>query len=101
MRGSYALLLLLSIGGLIYLDYRYRVAYFKHPDRTRRILAIVLAVFVLWDVLGIVANIFFIGHTTVLLGWQIGQFPIEEILFLMLLSYSSLMTYLLLKRRVN
>lgn len=99
MTGAYLLALLLSLAGLAIIDYRWKVAYFVQPRRTITVLAMSVAAFVAWDIAGILANIFFIGSNEYLLGVRIGEFPLEEIFFLTLLTYCSLISYLLVKRR--
>lgn len=99
MKGSYLLLLLISLSGLAFIDYRLRLAFFKDRKRTVKILLITLVLFILWDVAGILSHIFFIGQNHYLLGLGIGQFPLEELCFLMLLNYTSLLIYLIIKKQ--
>lgn len=93
MRGSYLLALLVSIIGLGILDYRYKLALFHDMGRALKVLGLSLAAFITWDALGIVFKIFFIGANPYLLGLHIGQFPFEEMFFLVLLIYCSLVLY--------
>jgi lycopene cyclase domain-containing protein len=97
MSGSYALALVVSLAGLLFIDYRFKLAFFFDRARTTKIMLICMLVFIVWDVLGIIGDIFFIGQNSVLLGVQIGEFPIEELLFLALLNYSSLICYRFIK----
>jgi len=99
MRGEYLLFLLAAITCIGAMDYRWKLAYFNKPAQTWKILIISLVVFIIWDIAGILDKIFFIGHNHLLIGVRIGQFPVEEIFFLVLLNYSSLIIYLLLRRR--
>lgn len=99
MTGLYLFALLVSISGLLFIDYRLRLAFFLHFKRTLKIMLIAEILFIVWDISGIVGRIFFIGQTKFLLGLRIGQFPLEELFFLILLNYSSLLIYLVLKRR--
>lgn len=101
MKGLYLLLLLVSISGLTYIDYRMKLAFFLHPNRTLKIMLVTMTVFVLWDITGITWHIFFIGQNTYLLGLRVGQFPLEELFFLALLNYTSLLMYLSLRRRAS
>lgn len=98
MSGSYALALIISLAGLGFIDYRFKLAFFYNRARTIKIIAICLFVFIVWDIAGILANIFFIGQNNLLLGIRIGQFPVEEIFFLVLLNYCSLVCYVCIKR---
>lgn len=100
MSGMYIIALLVSIAGLGIIDYKLRLAYFYNAQLTLRVLLVSVLVFVVWDVLGIRMNIFFIGSEKYLLGLRIGQFPLEEIFFLVLLNYCTLIIYLFIKRQV-
>lgn len=99
MPGLYLLLLLCSIAGLATLDWRCRLAFFHDAKRAARIVLLTITVFAIWDILGILSGIFFIGDTNLLIGVQVGEFPLEEVFFLLLLSYTSLLVYLALRRR--
>lgn len=101
MSGMYIVALLVSIAGLGIIDYKLRLAYFYNARLTLRVLLVSVLVFVVWDVLGIRMNIFFIGSEKYLLGLRIGQFPLEEIFFLVLLNYCTLIIYLFIKRQVQ
>lgn len=98
MPGLYAAFLLVSIAGLSVIDYRYRLAFFYRTKQSLVVLAIALATFILWDIAGILSAIFRIGENDLLIGLRVGEFPLEEILFLILLNYTSLITYCLLRR---
>lgn len=99
----YLILLILSMIGLSLIDYRYKLAFFYNKNTTYKILLITIGIFIIWDILGILLNIFFIGKTKYLLGLNIGEFPIEELFFLSLLSYNTLVVYrfLVYKRKSN
>lgn len=99
MPGLYALFLLISIGGLGILDYRYKLAMSIKPRQALTILAISITIFIFWDIAGIAADIFRIGDNNLLIGLRVGDFPVEELLFLVLLNYNSLVVYTALQRR--
>lgn len=101
MSGMYIIALLVSIAGLGIIDYKLRLAYFYNARLTLQVLIVSVLVFVVWDVLGIRMNIFFIGSEKYLLGLRIGEFPLEEIFFLVLLNYCTLITYIFIKRKVQ
>lgn len=100
MPGLYALFLLCSIAGLGILDYRFKLAVFYKPKQALSILAVAIGVFIIWDIAGIMTNIFRIGENNLLIGLHIGEFPVEELLFLVLLNYTSLVVYCLIRRRI-
>ena len=93
MRGAYLAVLLLAIGCLGLIDWRYRLAYFNNVARTIKVLATTVVFFIVWDVAGIGLNIFHIGQTKYLTGIGIGEFPLEELFFLILLNYNMLLAY--------
>jgi lycopene cyclase domain-containing protein len=90
----YLLALLISIAGLATLDYRYRLAFWLDRRRTVLTIAIGIAVFICWDLIGIKLGIFFHGNSQYALPFRIlPEFPIEELFFLTLLCYVSLLVY--------
>ena len=89
--------LLIAIVGTGLLDFRHRLAIFGGaPWRTLLIVSIAVGFFVVWDVVGISEGIFFRGSGPWMTGVLLGpELPLEEVFFLMLLSYSTLIVYLL------
>jgi lycopene cyclase domain-containing protein len=91
-QAAYLLALLVSIAGLAVLDHRFRLAIFYDAARTIKTILAGLAVFILWDILGIRLGIFFTGDSKHLTGLQFGpEFPVEELFFLILLIYTTLL----------
>lgn len=93
MKGSYLLALVAMIFCLALVDNRFKLAYFKNKTRTLKTLITAAMIFIFWDVAGIILKIFFIGTNKVLTGIKIGQFPLEEVFFLVVLCYSSLLMF--------
>jgi lycopene cyclase domain-containing protein len=94
MYGIYLLILVLSLGGLYLLDRTHNLAF--SVDAKRSLLSMVPAyiLFLVWDIAGIASGIFFRGENTLLTGIQIfPEFPIEELFFLALLCYSTLIVF--------
>lgn len=88
----YAASLLVSIAGLALLDRRFRLAAWVAPGRTAAIVALMVLGFLMWDAAGVALGIFFRGPGPVQTGLQIApEIPVEEVLFLTLLSYLSLL----------
>lgn len=91
---AYLLVLVFSLGGLTYLDYKKRLAWFWNWRTTLLILSINLAFFLLWDVVNIAAGIIATNQI-----WVSGLYivtpnlPIEEFLFLTLLGYQALLLW--------
>ena len=94
MNYSYLIALLVSFVGMIVVDKRFALAYFY--DRRATLLSVIVgvAVFILWDIIGIVRGIFFSGQSPYMSGIYLGpEFPIEEIIFLTFLCYFTLIMY--------
>lgn len=95
----YLAALVISIGCLILTDYRYRLAFWYDARRTAWTLAIAVVVFIVWDAIGISLGIFFKGDSPYMLPWTIApEFPVEELFFLFLLTYVTLLIYRGLQR---
>ena len=91
----YGASLLVSIIGLALIDRRFVLAAWVAPGRTLSVVAMCVGGFLLWDLGGIGLGIFFRGTGP----WQSGlllapELPVEELLFLTLLSYLALLLYL-------
>jgi lycopene cyclase domain-containing protein len=87
----YLAALLISIAGLATLDFKFKLAIAKSKGYLCLIL-IPLVFFLTWDLAGISAGIFFRGNTQHLTGILLAtELPLEEIFFLILLSYSALL----------
>jgi lycopene cyclase domain-containing protein len=94
MQWLYLLTLLVSIGGLLITDHRWKLAFYRDAWRTLKTLGLAIGVFILWDLLGISLGIFFHGGSAFTLPYRLApEFPIEEIVFLFLLTYSALIVY--------
>lgn len=92
--------LLVSLAGLGFLDWRYRLAIFDQPRRALLTVSIGVAAFLVWDAVGVGLGIFFIGDAPYLTGVVIAaEVPIEEFFFLTLLVYQTLLLWLALSRR--
>lgn len=94
---AYAGALLVSLAGLAVLDLRLRLVLFAGRDEARRgaaVLAIGVGFFVLWDLVGIGLGVFFRGATRYLSGVLVApELPVEELGFLTLLCYLTLLVY--------
>lgn len=99
---GYLSFLLISILGLGAIDYRHRLALWVAPLPALFTLAISVAFFLVWDVVGIANGVFFRGDAPHLTGILIApELPIEEVFFLVLLSYTTLIFYTALTKRVS
>lgn len=97
--GAYLIALLFSVGGLITLDLRFKLAIAIQPKRTMLTLLVAVLFFLGWDAIGVANGIFFEGNSGLLLGLDLANnIPVEELIFLILFCYSILLGYLALER---
>ena len=91
---AYLIGLCISLVGLAVIDYRYKLAFWHNAHRTMWTIGTAISVFVIWDILGILLGIFFHGGSPWTLALRIlPEFPIEELFFLSLLCYVTLLLY--------
>lgn len=91
---SYLAFLLVGIAGMAVIDWRYKLALWHDRRRTLLTLAISIAVFVVWDIAGIALGIFFHGGSELTLPLRLlPEFPLEELFFLLLLCYCTLVIF--------
>lgn len=96
----YLTALIVSIAGLATLDWRYRIAMFVDARRTALTVAIAVVVFLVWDLIGTGLGIFFIGDGPYQSGIVIApEVPLEEVFFLILLTYQTLLLWRAFARR--
>ena len=90
----YLIGLVTSITGLAVIDYRYKLAIWHKAKPALLTIAIGIVVFIIWDLIGIRAEVFFKGSGEYMLPFEIiPEFPIEELFFLFLLCYVTLLLY--------
>lgn len=94
MQFFYLIALCLSLAGLALLDHRWQLALWHNWRQTCLTIGIGVSVFIAWDLLGIWTGIFIHGNSSFILPMTIvPEFPIEEIFFLTLLCYCTLIIY--------
>ena len=88
--------LLIALVGIGLLDFRHKLAFCGGSAlRSVVIIAVSVAFFVVWDVVGIATGVFFRGGGPWMTGVLLGpELPLEELFFLMVLTYSTLVSYL-------
>ncbi|MEO6110015.1 MAG: lycopene cyclase domain-containing protein [Candidatus Saccharimonadales bacterium] len=95
----YLIGLLFAIICLILIDWRYKLAFFFDSKRTALTLFVAIGLFTVWDVLGIRLHIFFHGGSDFTLPIRLApEFPLEELFFLFLLTYVTLIVYRFLQK---
>lgn len=97
MSFAYLSCLLVALGGIALLDWRHKLAFFGgHAGRAGVIVGVSIAFFLVWDVVGISEGVFFRGTGPWMTGILLGpELPLEEVFFLAVLTYSTLVSYLL------
>lgn len=92
--GAYLFGLLLSIIGMSLLDRRFKLAFWYDRRRTLLVVLLSIIVFTIWDLSAIGLGIFIHGSSQYMLPFTIlPHFPLEEIFFLALLCYCTLVIY--------
>lgn len=86
MSAVYLVCLLVSLAGVVLLDIRHRLFLGRAPRRAAMVLAIGVAFFLAWDLLGIGLGIFFRAETEIMTGILLApELPLEEPVFLLFL----------------
>ena len=86
--------IMFSFAGMAVLDWRYRLAYWYDARRTVLTVLIMTSAFIVWDMCGISLGIFLSGYSPYMSGvYLFPEFPLEELFFLLFLSYFSLVVY--------
>jgi lycopene cyclase domain-containing protein len=97
---AYLTALLISIIGLGLLDYRHKLALFCKPVRAVVVISAATTGYLIWDLIGISNGVFFRGENNLMTGILLSdELPLEELFFLVLLSYNILLVYLFAARR--
>lgn len=94
MNALYLVGLLISLSGMVVLDLRFRLFFARSWWRAAIVMAVGIGYFLVWDVAGIDAGIFFRGNPELLTGVLLGpELPLEELFFLALLCYTVMNSY--------
>ena len=95
----YLIALVISIAGVALLDRRHKLAFWVDAKASALAISISVAVFLVWDLVGIALGIFFRGNAPHLSGLLLApELPVEELFFLILLCYNTLLVYRWVKR---
>ena len=91
---AYVALLLVTIACLSLVDRRWKLAWFDDRRRTAWTIGLSLVVFIIWDMFGVGLGIFSVGDARWLTGIRLmPEFPIEELFFLYVLTYTTLLVW--------
>ncbi len=98
----YLVSLAVALTGMVMLDRRFRLFFWRDARRAAIVLLAGLAFFVAWDLSGIGLGIFFRGETSFMTGLVLApEFPLEELFFLTLLCYLTMNLFGFLSRWSN
>lgn len=96
---AYISILLFALAGFVLLDRKYQLVFWQNSKWAALTLMVGVTFFAIWDVAGIFTDIFFTGDSNYIIGLMIApDFPVEELFFLTLLCYQSLIFWELLLR---
>jgi lycopene cyclase domain-containing protein len=96
----YLLALAVALTGMVLLDRRFRLFFWRRARRAAVVLVVGVLFFLAWDLSGIGLGIFFRGETPFMTGLVIApELPIEEVFFLTLLCYLTMNLFGFLTRR--
>jgi lycopene cyclase domain-containing protein len=97
--GLYLLALTFSLVGLLAFDFKFKLVFFRDWAAGAVSISVGVAFFLIWDLFGIASGIFFRGNTHGLTGLMLApELPLEELLFLTLLCYTTLEMFIALGR---
>ncbi len=90
----YLAALLVALTGMVVLDRRFRLFFWRDARRAAIVLIVGLVFFLAWDLAGVSGGVFFRGETSFMTGLQIApEVPVEEVFFLTLLCYLTMNVY--------
>jgi len=90
----YLLALAIALTGMVMLDRRFQLFFWRSARRAAVVLVVGVVFFLVWDLAGIGLGIFFRGETSFMTGLQLApELPLEELFFLTLLCYLTMNAY--------
>ena len=98
----YFVALLIALTGMVMLDRRFTLFFWRDRRRATIVLAVGVLFFLAWDVAGVGLGIFFRGQTEFMTGLLVApEIPLEEVFFLTLLCYLTMNVYGFVSERLN
>jgi len=93
--------LLLSLGAMVLMDYRWKLFFWADARRASIVLGVGIVMFLLWDVSGILSGVFYRGDSPGMTGLEIApDFPPEELVFITFLCYCTMVLFGIVRRFV-
>jgi lycopene cyclase domain-containing protein len=87
----YLLSLMVSLACMVLLDRRFRLVLWRAPRAGAMVLAVGLGFFLAWDLVAIASRHYAAGTSGAMTGIMLApELPVEEILFILFLSYLTL-----------
>lgn len=91
---AYLAVVLASTVCVAMVDRRWRLALWAHARRTAAVLAIAVAVFLVWDVLALELGYYTRGESRFMTGIEVSPgLPLEELFFVLFLCYITLVLH--------
>jgi lycopene cyclase domain-containing protein len=98
----YLLALAIALTGMVLLDRRFRLFFWRSARRAVIVLVVGVLFFLAWDLSGIGLGIFFRGETPYMTGLLLApELPVEELFFLTLLCYLTMNLFGFISRRLS
>ena len=102
MNFLYLATLLVSLTGMVLLDRRFTLFFWQDARRATVVLTAGVVFFLIWDLTGIDAGVFFRGEGQWMIGIQLApELPLEEAFFLTLLCYMTMNVFVAVGRQVG
>ena len=88
MSFAYLAALLISLTGMVVLDRRFGLFFWRAPRAATVVLVAGVVLFLAWDLVGIATGVFYRGQTSFMTGMLLApELPVEELVFLTFLCY--------------
>ena len=98
----YLAALLIALTGMVVLDRRFGLFFWRDRRRAAIVLVAGVLFFLVWDLAGVSLGIFCRGETAFMTGLQVWpEVPLEEVFFLTLLCYLTMNVYGFAERRLS
>lgn len=98
----YLAALLVSLTGMVLLDRRHKLFFWQDSVRATLVLTTGVVFFLIWDLTGIDAGVFFRGEGPWMTGILLApELPLEEVFFLTLLCYMTMNVFIAVGRLMN
>lgn len=102
MNVLYLAALLVSLTGMVMLDRRFTLFFWQDALRATLVLTTGIVFFLIWDLTGIDAGVFFRGEGPWMTGILLApELPLEEVFFLTLLCYMTMNVFVAVSRAVS